>query len=334
MSPEEFVLLRRMGAHFVKALWVWAGVVGLATVAGMVPLPPVYKILTGLPDTRYALHTGLLRFGTLFWRCLLVLLVLELLIFVSAHFGLEPSLGAYYSRNLAIAFAGVALLFGVVSAVCMFKRQDPWKYLPGGPPFALREFARQHPQLHLRTEGLLGGTGVWVTNGPSSSVYFDESELETAVLSWGKCTDPAEVVRLGGPPPVPGTQCLARIQILREQRPSLYSAATDEGEEEKGEEENTNEDVPLPKERVIRYIYRGGRPTYSQMKEHFEAWAKGVGVETRIYGDTISFTSGGKAWIITNQGRIHGPWLDEISVQCAETLPGSEPPLRMSPRSH
>lgn len=318
MSPAEFVLVRRMGAHFVKALWVWVGVVGLATVAGMVPRPPVYKLLTGLPDTRYALHTGLLRFGTLFWRCLLVLLVLELLIFVSVHFGLEQSLGAYYSRNLAIAFAGVALLFGVVSAVCMFKRQDPWKYLPGGPPFALREFARQHPQLHVRTEGLLGGTGVFVSNGPSSSVYFDERELEKAVLSWGKCTDPAEVVRLGGPPPVPGTQCWARIEILREQRPSLYSAVTNDEEEK---EEDTNEDVPVPKERVIRYVYSGGRPTYRQMKGHFEAWAKGVGVETRIYGDTISFTSGGKAWIITKQGRTRGPWLDEISVQCAETLP-------------
>ena len=321
MSPADGTLVRQMAAHFVAALWVWLGAVVLITAAGMVRLPMVSALLTGLPDTRYALSTGLLRFGTLFWRCLVFLLALELLVFLLCHFGLEPSLAAHFSRNLAIGFAGLALLYGVLGAVSMFHDRDPWEYLPGGPPFALREFARQHPHLHVETVGALGGSRVFLSRGSSSRVYFDETDLQSAVLSWEKCTDPDEVMRLGGPPPFPGTQCWARIQILRDQHRSLDSAASADEEEDEQEEKDISEDVPAPKERVMRYVYYGGRPTAGEIQQHVLAWAKNVGIEPRVAGD-ITFTSGGLAWTIsTTMRNLHQPWVEDIYVECAEPLP-------------
>jgi hypothetical protein len=93
------------------------------------------------------------RFAIVFWHCLLFVLVLDLVLYLLPFSPLGGApLYAMISRMLAIAFAGAPVFFAVLGAISLANQGNLWGYLPGGPPFALREFARKYP--HLRAETL------------------------------------------------------------------------------------------------------------------------------------------------------------------------------------
>jgi len=295
MPPVEgAVLARRMAAHLRTALSVWLGAVVLLSVAGIV----------FLHDFQYAHTTGLLRFGALFWKCLLMVLAAEVVLWL-AHYGWvndEPGPG-WFSKIVNIAFGAVPVALVVMGAISLLSREDPWQALPGGPPFALREFAAQHPQLHIETVGILGGDIVSVTCGASPRVIFSVWNLLGTELVWEKCADAEEPERLGGPTPFPGSRCLARIRI----RKPDYDAVTDE-ELDRG--------VVPPDVHNVRYVYSAGSAYTTEVTAHFEKWAKSAGSDTNVYGYRryfIEVTAGGKAWTIQVRGRKYT--VDDVYIE-------------------
>lgn len=298
-------LLRQMAGHLLTALGVWLGVVLLTSLAGVV-------VLQG---GRYAQTTGLVRFGELFWKCLVLFLAAEALLLVALRWsGTDPGFGSI-SKVLAIAFAAVPVIVGGLGVTSLVKGRDPWEYLPGGPPFALREFAAKHPSLRIETVGALGGTTVNVTCGPSPlRVVFDESELREAELTWEKCADGAEPAKLGGPPPFPNSRCLARIDFRRPDWDALS-------------EEELDRDVAPPVRRTVRYVYSVGWEVTGRVTAHFVAWAKTLGLDPNVYGYQrywIEVPNAGKTWTIQIRGRKR--YVDDVYVEYADTpraRPGS-----------
>jgi hypothetical protein len=299
----EFALVRQVAVHLLKALAVWLGVVILASLAGIVCLS----------GASYALTTGLLRFGGVFWRCLLVALVAEALLFWSSHHGFirDPPGPAWFSRVVATTFGAVPVIFGVLAAIALLNRSDPWEYLPGGPPFALRKFARQHPHLRIETVGF-GGTTVAVTNRLSDPVIFFESELQGAKLLWEGCRDGSEPVRLGGPPPFPGSTCLARIQIRREDSDAVPEEDLDKG-------------VTPPEILTQRYVYSAGGASTAEVTQHFLNWAKRAGHELHVYGDQewMEVKTDGKTWTLSIRGDEGSA--DDVYVEYKEAHPPARP---------
>lgn len=287
----------------MKALAVWLGVVVLASLAGIVRAM----------DFRYALTTGLLRFGVLFWRWLVAVLVGEALVLLVSQRGWlgDSSLPALCSRMFTTGFGIVAVFFGLASAIALFNSSDPWEYLPGGPPFNLREFAAKHPHLRIQTLGL-GGTTVEVRNGSSPRVILSEWDLRDAVLSWEECADAAEQVRLGGPPPFPGSKCYARLRINR--KDSLAMS-----------DEEIDKDFDPPEVRTVMFVYSTGSVAYGdEVARHFLQWVRRVGPDPTAYGDysrSMEVKAGGKTWsiLILAQRRI----VYEIQVAQSETLPAA-----------
>jgi hypothetical protein len=301
MLPGEAAVApaRQIAGQLVTALGVWVGVVVLLSVAGMIRLS----------DTRYALTTGLDRFATLFWKCLLPVLALDLVLCLvpRSKFGdaLPPE---WISRTLAIVFGGLGVFFGALGASSLASGGNPWEYLPGGPPFGLREFAQKHPHLRVKTLGF-GGTVVAVTNG-TTRVIFDESELWGAEVIWEKCADASEPERLGGPPPYPGGRCLARIQI---RKPDYRSLSDDE---------DANEDVPLPELWTTKYAYSVPREYPSAIRKYYLDWAKRLGIDPRVWTEV---EAGGRTWLITIRGI--GRTIDDVYLEYSET----HPPARKQP---
>ena len=70
LPASATALVKQMAVHLLAALCVCLGVVVLASAAGIVRLQ----------DLNYALTAGLLRFGRLFWPCLVVVLAGDLLV--------------------------------------------------------------------------------------------------------------------------------------------------------------------------------------------------------------------------------------------------------------
>lgn len=279
----SIALVRQMAAHLLTALAVWLWVVVLASLAGVV----------FLRDTTYAFTTGLLRFGSLFWKCFLIALGVELILWL-AHFGWvndEPG-PAWFSKVVAFAFGALPVVVGVLGAISLANHEDPWSALPGGPPFGLREFASRHPQLHIETVGVLGGREVAVTRGSSPRVIYSEWDLLGTKLSWEKCTDAGEPEGLGGPPPFPHSRCLARIQI----RKPDYDAVS---------EEDLDRGVAPPEIRNVRYVYSAGWAYTTEVTQHFLNWAKSLGQDPNLYGYRrywMEVTAGGKKWTIWIRG--------------------------------
>lgn len=288
-------LVRQMAAHLLTALGVWVGVVVLASVAGIIRLR----------DIRYAPTTGLLRFSEPFWRFLVAVLVGELLILWGSHSGWPSgAFAGWCSKVLTTGFGIVAVFFGVMSAIALLNDSDPWEYLPGGPPFALREFASKHPHLRIETRGF-GGTLVAVRNGASPRVILSEQELQNAALFWEEFTDASEQVRLGGPPPFPRSKCWARIRISRPD----YNALSDE---------DLDNDVAPPEVRTVIYVFSTRSARTREVAQPFLDWAKRVGQEPTIYGNhsAMDVTTGGKTWSIRMFGTRSG--VDEIHVAYAD----------------
>ncbi len=291
LAEDDSTALRdRMAGHLLRALAVWLGVVGLVTLGGMIG------------DRHYALTTGLARFFAVFWRCLLVLLAVQIALLV---FQRAIPLGAprpeAISKVLATIFGLVPLFFGVLGAISLFHFRDPWEYLPGGPPFALREFARKHPDLRVETVGLGGDTVFLESQG--CRTYFYESELKEAALKWEASPDGFEPARLGGPPPFPGSNCLARLRWVWPDRDALS-------------EEDLDRDVEPPQALTVRYVYKAGVERSQVIAEHFQNWAKGLGHDPPMYGyqgKTMEVTTGGNVWSIYIRHRRDFP--DEIYIE-------------------
>jgi hypothetical protein len=200
------------------------------------------------------------------------------------------------SRALAFALSSVALLFGGLGAIALIGNNNPWEYLPGGPPFALREFARKHPHLRVQTLGF-GGTVMAVTNGTTRAI-FDESELRKGFMTWEECANGAEPERLGGPPPYPGARCLARIRIRRPD----YSSVSDD------------EDAPPPELRTTKYVYSVAREFPSAVRQYYLDWEKRAGLDPRVWSEVVA---GGRTWRIATHGV--GRTVDGIDLEYAET---------------
>ena len=140
-------LFRQMVVQLLIALGVWVGVVALVSVAGILIISYTrYVFASGLGQfpsvSGYAYTTGLDRFFIVFWKCLRVVLVLDLILLLLPFSPLRdaPPYGLY-SKWLAMGLGGVAVIFALLAVVAVANHRDPWEYLPGGPPFALREFA-------------------------------------------------------------------------------------------------------------------------------------------------------------------------------------------------
>jgi hypothetical protein len=294
---RSIALMNRMAIQLLIALGVWFVVVLLVSLAGSV----------FLHDKTYALSAGLLRFGRLFMPCILIVLAADLILWL-AHFrwvGDEPG-PEWFSRVAAIGFAALPVIVGLLGTTSLFNQRDPWEYLPGGPPFALRKFAARYPKLHIETVGALGGDVVAVTYGSSPRVIFSESDLRESELIWEKSNDADEPVQLGGPPPYPNSRCLARIQL----RKPDYDAMSDE---------DWDRDVAVPDLRTVRYVYSVGWEYTSKVKEHFLNWARSVGPEPNVYGYQqywMEVTAGGRKWTIQIQGQKNT--VDDVYVEYTE----------------
>ena len=279
-TERSATLAMRMAVQLSRALGVWFVVVLLASLAGAV----------FLGDTNYVLNTGLLRFGALFWKSFLIVLAADLVLWL-AHFNWvndEPGPGSF-SKIAAIVFAALPILVGVLGATSLLRHRDPWEYLPGGPPFALREFAAKHPQLHVETVGALGGDVVALTSGPWPRVVYATWDLREAQLIWEKCADAGAPSRLGGPPAFPGSQCLLRIDLRRPDWDALSEGDLDR-------------EVAPPELRIVRYVYDGGGGRVSEVTQHFLTWAKTVGPEPNLYGRWMEVPAAGKTWTIEVRG--------------------------------
>jgi len=301
------VLARQMLVQLLIAFGVWVGIVVLVSVAGILimsctryvfstPILGRFASVSG-----YARTVGLERFSVVFWKCLQVVLVLDLILLLLPFSPLRDTPAyALYSRWLAMGLGGVAVVLALLSAVALANHRDPWEYLPGGPPFALREFARKYPRLRVETRGF-GGTTVTVTNG-TTSVIFGESELEEAEVTWAEVCDPAEPERMGGPPAYPGSKCRARIETRRRAFPWEVPGYgdKDEKDDERADEEDDENYVPPPDVWTTRYVYGLPRPDTSDVRKYYEAWAKRAGQEADFHhGDLAEVQAEGRKWEIS-----------------------------------
>ena len=287
-------LVRQMAGQLLTALGLWVGVVVLVSVTGVVRLQ----------DTRYAYTTGLQRFAGVFWKWLLVVLVAELALSMVPRARFGDALGPErISRVLSIALGGVGAFFGLLSVIALLNGRDPWEYLPGGPPFALRDFARTHPQFRVETLGF-GGTTVAVTY-QGTRVIFDETELSESETIWEECGDASEPARLGGPPRYPGAKCLARIQI---RRPDYLSMS----------DEDLDNDRPPPELWTVKYVYSVGWEWTSKVREFYLDWAKRIGPVPNVYGYWMEVEAGGKKWRIIMRERQKQRTVNDVYLEYTE----------------
>ncbi len=304
-APRKKSLIRCMAVHLLTGSAVWIAMATLVSVAGV----------AWLHEKQYALTTGLLRFGSLFWRSIVVFvtaqLVLWLIHFRWADNHLWPG---RVSKWIAIAFGAVPVILVflpatlvLLSGFSVLRPVDPWDCLPGGPPFALREFTRRHPQLHIEAVGILGGPTVALTNGISPRVIYPIGDLVQSDMVWEQCSDVGDPAQLGGPPPFPGSRCLARIQLLRPDHDALS-------------DEQQNRGVAPPRFRTVRYVYGTGSAGIGEVVEHFVSWAKSTGSQPNLYSDPrrgLDVTTRGKTWSIEVRGAKYT--VDDIYVEYTES---------------
>jgi hypothetical protein len=133
-------------------------------------------------------------------------------------------------------------------------------------------------------------------------------DLRGAELAWEKSSDATEPQRLGGPPPFPGSRCLARIRI----RKPDYDAVTDE---------NLDRGVVPPDIHNVRYVYSAGWEYTTKVTDHFEKWARSAGSDAHVYGYRryfIEVTAADKAWTIQVRGRKRT--VDDVYVEYTDKL--------------
>jgi hypothetical protein len=203
----------------------------------------------------------------------------------------------------AILLAAGAVIVGLIAAVATFESQDPWRYLPGGPPPALREFARQHPDLRVTD---WGDFGVAVEDRESNRVILSRWDLLEPAFSWEKCADASEPARMGGPPPLPGSKCLLRIRIIKPD----YDALSDE---------EADRDVVPPQLHRTIYVYSIGWIGADKVEEHFRGWIKSAGLEgnySHYQTNQMEVEVGGGKWSISVVGQRKRP--KDIYVEYAE----------------
>jgi len=292
-------IAKQSGVYLLKALLVWLGVFLL------VALLSFFRFW----ETTYPFTIGLARFVNVLWPCLLafVVVVLVLTAFRSDAALAELAASIPWSvKTGAILLAAAAVIVGLIAAVATFESQDPWRYLPGGPPFGLREFARQHPDLRVTD---WGNFGVALEDRDANRVIFSVWDLKEAAFSWEKCADASEPAKLGGPPPLPGSKCLLRIRITRPD----YDALSDE---------EADRDVVPPQLHRTIYVYSIGWIPAKKVEEHFRGWIKSAGIEgnySHYQTDHMEVEVGGGKWSISVVGQRKRP--KDIYVEYAERRP-------------
>ncbi|MCX6636625.1 MAG: hypothetical protein NT090_16310, partial [Acidobacteria bacterium] len=289
-------IAKQSGVYLLKALLVWLGVFFL------IALMSFFRFW----ETMYPFTIGLARFVKVLWPCLLAFVVVVLILTAFRSDGVLAVLAAsiqWSAKTAAILLAVAAVIVGLIAAVATFESQDPWRYLPGGPPFGMREFARQHPDLRVTD---WGSFGVAVEDRESNRVIFSVWDLREAALSWEKWADASEPARLGGPPPFPGSKSLLRIRITRPD----YDALSDE--------EADRDAVPPQLHRTI-YVYSIGWIGADKVEEHFRGWIKSAGLEGNYSHYQTNLmeveVSGGK-WSISVVGQRKQP--KDIYVEYTE----------------
>jgi hypothetical protein len=285
-------IAKQSGVYLLKALSVWLGVFLL------IALLSFFRFW----ETSYPFTIGWVRFVNVLWPCLLAFLAVALVLAAFRSDGAPAELAASIQWSVkmgAILLAVAAGIVGLIAAVATFESRDPWRYLPGGPPFALREFARQHPDLRVTD---WGDFGVALEDRDANRVIFSAWDLREAALSWEKCADASEPARLGGPPPFPASKPLLRIRITRPD----YDALS---------EEEADRDVAPPRLQQVVYVYSLGWVETNKVQQHFLNWAKSAGSEAGFYGYltySLDVAAGGKKWAIRVLGRKSGPYGIEI----------------------
>ena len=247
---------KQSGIYLLKALLVWLGVFFL------IALLSFFRFW----EMTYPFTIGLARFAKVLWPCLLAFLAVALILTAFRSDGALAELAAAIQWSVktgAILLAVAAVIVGLIAAVATFESQDPWRYLPGGPPPALREFARQHPDLRVTD---WGNFGVALEDRESNRLILSVWDLREAAFSWEKCADASAPAKLGGPPPLPGSKCLLRIRIIKPD----YDALSDE---------EADRDVVPPQLHRTIYVYSIGWIGADKVEEHFRGWIKSAGLE-------------------------------------------------------
>ncbi len=229
-------------------------------------------------DLDYPLSFGWLRFARLLGICLpfFPVLVFVILGMRSSTPDLVASI-RWSIRAAAIVFGIAPAIYGLVAVKAFLDRDDPWRYLPGGPPIGLVDFARRHPHLRARD----WGWGYALYDSDGNRVTFAVGELERSTLNWEKCVDDPILVRIGGPPPLPRSNCILHIVILQPD----YSALTDE---------ELDRDVEPPNRRIVKYVYHVPLIRIGEVNKHFRGWAESKGGGSVL----ADIDSGGKKWRI------------------------------------
>jgi hypothetical protein len=275
-------IAKQSGVYLLKALLVWLGVFLL------IALMSLFRF----GEMTYPFSIGLARFVKVLLPCLLGFLAVALILTAFRIAAAPGELAAAIQWSVktgAILLAVAAVIVGLIAAVATFESHDPWRYLPGGPPFGLREFARQHPDLRVTD----WGDGVALEDRESNRVLLSARSLREAALSWEKCADASEPAKLGGPLPLPGSKPLLRIRITRPD----YDALS---------EDEADRDVVPPQLRRVIYVYSLGWVETNKVRQHFVNWARGVGSEADFYGYisySLDVEAGGRKWTIRVLGK-------------------------------
>jgi hypothetical protein len=295
-------LFRRMTIQLLISSTVWLAMVVMISLAGS----------HYLQGGSYAMTTGLARLGQLFWPCFLGLLIFDLIMWLALPVWAEGYMGSgWWARAAAACFALVPVVFGGLGAASLLLyERDPWECLPGGPPFALREFAVRHPGFQIESVGGPGGYVVAVTRNGSPWVFYTEGQLKFSDMTWDECRVNEEPMELGGPPAYPNSRCVARLQLINKD-PNLIQAHKDSAEINRkihglGPDSSSTgahkpDNAAVSGIRGVRYVYRFESANSSRVQEHFLAWAKTVTPSPSFSGD-LRLTTGGRQWTIDVQG--------------------------------
>ena len=137
-------------------------------------------------------------------------------------------------------------------------------------------------------------------------MIFSVWDLRGCELAWEQCADAKEPERLGGPPPFPGSRCLARIRIRKPDNDALTDEELDRG-------------VVPPDIHNVKYVYSGGGADPTEVKAHFEKWAKSDAIDTGVKGHrryVIEAAAAGKAWTIEIRGRRYT--VDDVYIEYSD----------------
>lgn len=280
-------IAKQSGVYLLKALLVWLGVFFL------IALMSFFRFW----ETTYPFTIGLARFAKVLWPCLLVFVVVVLTLTAFRSDAVLAELAASIQWSVktgAILLAVAAVIVGLIAAVATFESQDPWRYLPGGPPFGMREFARQHPDLRVTD---WGNFGVALEDRESNRLILSVWNLQEAALSWEKCADASAPAKLGGPPPLPGSRCLVRIRITKPD----YEALSDE---------ELDRDVVPPQLRRTIFLHSIGWIGADKVEEHFRGWIKSAGLEgnySHYQTNNMEVEVSGGKWSISVVGQRKQP---------------------------